>query len=147
MQSKKYLRDGRSPIPQREITSRIMSSIKAKNTKPEMLFRKALNKQDLGGYRLHPKNVPGRPDICYITKRLAIFVHGCYWHRCPYCKPEMPKTHVRFWRQKFLANIKRDRKKEKELIKNGWRVVTVWECQIENKASRYVKAIKKVLVE
>ena len=88
-----YIRDGRAPIPKRELTSKVMSSIRAKNTKPEIVLRKALWGQGLVGYRLHKKNIPGRPDIVYSKNKLAVFVNGCYWHRCPYCKPAAPKSH------------------------------------------------------
>src|SRR5208283_280219 len=140
-----YLRDGRAPIPKREITSRIMSAIKSKNTKPELLLRKALWSGGIKGYRLHWQNIPGRPDICYVGKRVAIFVHGCYWHRCPNCKLKIPKSHSMFWKQKFLANIKRDQKKSKILEKDGWRVLVLWECQVTNDIKYCVEKIKRFL--
>lgn len=77
---KQYIRDGRAPIPEKELTSRIMSAIKAKNTKPEIMLRKALWFEGYSGYRLHWKKVAGRPDICYPRKKVAIFVNGCFWH-------------------------------------------------------------------
>lgn len=126
----KYIRDGRAPIPKSETTSRIMSKIRAKNTKPEILLRKALWKEGCRGYRLHWKKAPGRPDICFPGKKVAIFVHGCFWHRCPHCKPSMPKTHKKFWQEKFQNNKERDKKKIKALKKQGWEVLTIWECQL-----------------
>ncbi len=125
-----YLRDGRAPIPKDEKTSRIMSSIRAKNTKPEIALRKALWKNGLSGYRLHWEKVPGKPDIAYPKKKLAIFVNGCYWHRCPHCHPSFPKTHIRFWKNKFNNNQERDARKTKELQYLGWRVITLWECEV-----------------
>lgn len=91
-----YLRDGRAPIPDSEITSRVMSSNKGKNTKPEILMRDALRQIGIPGYRLHWKKAPGRPDIAYPGKKIAIFVHGCYWHRCPHCDLPLPKTNTEF---------------------------------------------------
>ncbi|MDD5258354.1 MAG: very short patch repair endonuclease [bacterium] len=139
-----YIRDGRAPIPKKEITSRIMSAIKAKNTKPELILRKALREAGLRGYRLHCKKVLGRPDICYLNKKIAIFVNGCYWHRCPYCNPSKPKTHIRFWSNKFRNNIERDKRKHKELKSLGWKVLTFWECQINK---RVFKLVDKLMIE
>jgi DNA mismatch endonuclease, patch repair protein len=142
---KKYIRDGRAPIPKNERTSRVMSSIKGKNTSPELSIRKAISTYGLKGYRLHLKKVPGRPDIAFTKKKLAIFINGCYWHRCPYCSPSFPKTHRKFWKEKFKKNIERDKKKNKELKALGWSVLTLWECQIKNNISSCVKKIKRKL--
>jgi len=147
MISKMYIRDGRAPIPKKEVTSRVMSSIRAKNTKPERALRKALCDSGLKGYRLHWDRAPGRPDICYPGKKMAIFVHGCYWHRCPHCKPSMPKSHALFWRNKFKLNKERDRRKEMDLINSGWRVITFWECQLEKNAGSCVRRVYNALGE
>lgn len=136
MKKKTYLRDGRAPIPKCDITSRIMSRIRAKNTKPELLLRKALCKAGLRGFKLHWKKAPGRPDICYPSKKIAIFVHGCFWHRCPHCKPSMPKSHQGFWKEKFRRNKLRDKKKTRLLKKDGWKVFSFWECQIQKNSTR-----------
>lgn len=131
MVSRKYIRDGRAPIPEKELTSEIMSSIRAKNTKPELILRKALHNSGLSGYRLHWKKAQGRPDISYPGKKLAIFVHGCFWHRCPNCNPPFPKTHLEFWSEKFQKNIDRDKQKTEDLEKSGWHVLIFWECQLK----------------
>lgn len=141
VKTKTYLRDGRAPVPKNEITSKVMSSIRAKNTKPELLLRKALWAEGLRGYRLHWKKAPGRPDICYPGKKLAIFVNGCYWHQCPYCKPAMPKTHKRFWKAKFKKNKERDGRKAAALIKDGWKTIAVWECQIKKNVEKCVQKL------
>ena len=141
----KYIRDGRAPIPEKEITSKIMSSIRGKDTTPEILLRKALFNNGLSGYRIHWKKIPGRPDICYPSRKVAIFVHGCYWHRCPYCKPSMPKTHVDFWKKKFKRNIKRDKRKILELENSGWEVLVFWECQIKEDINECLGSVKKIL--
>jgi len=127
---KKYIRDGRAPIPEKEITSKVMSSIRAKHTKPELILRKALYHNGLSGYRLHWKKVAGRPDITYPAAKIAIFVNGCFWHRCPHCNPPFPKTHMEFWADKFERNIERDQRKVKELEEQKWIVIVFWECQI-----------------
>lgn len=143
--NKVYLRDGRSPIPKSEITSKVMSSIHAKNTKPEIALRKEMWKSGLSGYRLHWKKAAGKPDIAYPKRKLAIFVNGCYWHRCPHCNPSSPKTHKKFWERKFAKNIERDQRKTNELRKAGWSVITVWECQIKEKMPLVIKKIRNVL--
>lgn len=139
-----YIRDGRAPIPKKEITSIIMSKIRAKNTKPEILLRKALIKKGLKGFKLHYKKIPGKPDICYLNNKLAIFINGCFWHRCPICKPKMPKSHKKFWSEKFKKNVERDKRKIKELLDMGWAVFIVWECEIKNDILNVVKRIKRL---
>lgn len=96
---KEYVRDKRSPKPKNENVSRVMSANKAKNSKPEVQLRKYLWNNGLKGYRLHHKKSPGRPDIAYISKKLAIFVNGCYWHRCPKCNYTLPKNNRIFVNQ------------------------------------------------
>lgn len=140
-----YLRDGRAPVPKKELTSRTMSAIKAKNTKPETTLRKALWAAGLRGYRLHWKKAPGRPDIAFPGRKLAIFVNGCYWHRCPHCKPSMPKTHTDFWEGKFARNTERDARKISELKAAGWQVITIWECQVKKELGVCVKQVLDVL--
>jgi len=145
MDKNKYIRDGRSPIPRNEITSKIMSRIKAKNTKPEILFRKELWKNGIRGYRLHWNKVPGKPDIAFPGKKIAIFIHGCFWHRCPNCNPPFPKTHQEFWKEKFSKNIKRDKKKINDLQKLNWKTIVIWECEIKNNIDKCVIRIKEIL--
>jgi len=142
--SKKYLRDGRAPVPGKESISKVMSANKAKNTRPEIILRKALWKQGLKGYRLHPKNIPGKPDVTFSKKKIAVFVNGCFWHRCPYCKLNLPNSKREFWSKKFETNIKRDKKKIRELRKIGWRTFTIWECEINNNILYIVNKLKKV---
>ena len=137
-----YLRDGRAPIPKKESTSRIMSSIRAKDTKIELLFRKGLSARGIRGYRLHWSKASGRPDVCFTKKKIAVFINGCYWHRCPHCKPLMPKTHRKFWREKFLKNQQRDKKKSLKLRKLGWKVLVFWECQVRRNTERAVDRVE-----
>lgn len=127
----RYVRDGRAPIPQREATSRVMSANRGVNTSPEVQLRKALRGIGVRNYRLHLKTTPGRPDIAFPTEKLAVFVHGCFWHRCPYCKPSTPKTHLAFWNAKFAANRSRDVRKVRDLRAQGWSVLTIWECRLK----------------
>lgn len=142
MNKKKYIRDGRSPIPSKESTSRVMSANKGKNTKPELLLRKAMWSEGLRGYRLHWKKAPGRPDISFPKRKLAIFVNGCYWHRCPYCDLKLPKSNTEFWKMKFERNVQRDKEKVELLKKNGWNVIVIWECKIKKDILDVVNIIK-----
>lgn len=117
-----------------------MSAIKAKDTKPEMIFRKALREQRLTGYRLHWK-VEGKPDIAFPGKKLAIFIHGCYWHRCPICNLPEPKSNSGFWQKKFSTNIERDRRNRLALEQSGWTVFTFWECQVKKNAASLIQEV------
>ena len=144
---KTYLRDGRAPIPTKEITSKIMSNIKAKNTKPEIALRSALYSHDIKGYRLHWSKVPGRPDIAFTRKKIAVFVNGCFWHRCPYCQLSLPKSHSTFWKEKFERNVARDAKKTEHLNQIGWQVIVLWECEIDSNVKKCVSVIKKIIAK
>lgn len=121
-----------------------MRGNRAKNTKPELLVRRLLRRVGYGGYRLHWK-VPGRPDIAYPGRRVAIFVNGCYWHRCPQCDPPLPKAHRDFWEEKFARNIQRDARKTRDLEDLGWRVITVWECQLRDDPTRVLRNLVQAL--
>jgi DNA mismatch endonuclease, patch repair protein len=106
-----------------------MASVKGRDTKPEIKVRKALHA--LGArFRLHRRDLPGRPDIVLPRHRLVIFVHGCFWHRHSGCRlASDPKTRVPFWTAKFDANVARDRRNVDDLSKLGWHVATIWECE------------------
>lgn len=108
----------------------MMSGIRGKNTKPEIIVRKALH---AAGYRfrLHRKDLPGKPDIVLPKYKTVIFVHGCFWHKhdCRYFK--WPKTRPDFWREKIEGNVERDRLAYEKLEEMGWRVKVVWECELE----------------
>ena len=139
---KTYIRDKRSPVPLNANVSRVMSSNKAKNTKPELRLRKALYADGVRGYRLNWKKVPGKPDIAFPGRKISIFINGCYWHRCPHCELPLPKTNTEFWKEKFEKNIKRDKKKEKELLDLGWTVLVFWECKINTNIKDCINKIK-----
>lgn len=108
--------------------SRMMSAIGAKNTKPELALRRALHARGFR-FRLHSKQVYGRPDIVLAKYHAAIFVHGCFWHRHADCRyATTPSTRPEFWEAKFDANLRRDIHVRTSLLASGWRVATVWEC-------------------
>jgi len=142
-----YVRDGRAPVPRTEAISRVMSANRGKDTGPEMALRKALWAAGLRGYRLHWKSVPGRPDIAYPGRKLAIFVHGCYWHRCPHCDLPLPKTNTDFWQAKFERNQARDKRKAEALEEDGWRVLTFWECQIKSDLASCISDVEMMMAE
>ena len=142
---KSFIRDGRAPVPAKVETSWVMSANRAKNTKPELILRKAICSNGMRGYRLHWKKAPGRPDISFPGKRVAIFVNGCFWHRCPLCKLPIPKSNSSFWNDKFKKNIKRDKSKVALLKQNGWKVLTVWECEIKDGVTGCVDKLQSLL--
>jgi DNA mismatch endonuclease (patch repair protein) len=106
-----------------------MSRITGKNTKPEMVVRRIAHALGLR-FRLHRRDLPGRPDLVLPRHRLAVFVHGCFWHRHKACKlASTPKTRVEFWQTKFDANVARDDSAVKQLAALGWHVLVLWECE------------------
>jgi len=110
-----------------------MSRIKGKDTKPEMIVRSALHKSGYR-FRLHRKDLPGKPDITLPKFKTVIFIHGCFWHRhqeCKYCYT--PKSNVEKWQKKFKENVARDKKVQSELSKTGWKVIVIWECEVKSK--------------
>lgn len=145
VRDKPYLRDGRAPLPANVTTSKVMRGNKAKDTGPELLLRQALYAEGARGYRLNFRSVPGRPDVAFTKKKIAIFVHGCFWHRCPLCSPNHPKSNIPFWSQKFERNQQRDREKAEQLTTLGWQVLTIWECQLKDNIKKVVQTIKDLL--
>lgn len=109
-----------------------MQGNKRANTKPELLVRQRLRDAGLTGYRLQWK-VPGRPDVAWPSKKVALFVNGCFWHRCPHCNLPMPKSHVEYWAEKFERNVARDKKNLTLLDDLGWTTHVIWECQLKKK--------------
>lgn len=106
-----------------------MRAVKQKNTAPELRLRKALHA--LGHrYRLHPKSLPGRPDLVFPSRRAAIFVHGCFWHGHDCRAGRQPSSRTEYWLPKIAENQRRDARKRAELEALGWRVLTIWECEV-----------------
>lgn len=122
--------------------SEIMSRIKSKNTKPEIQVRSYLHKE---GFRfvLNKRDLPGKPDIVLPKYKTCIFVNGCFWHAHDCKNFKMPKTNVDFWNDKFNNNKKRDKRKSRQLRKAGWRVLTVWECEVK-KDKRLETLVRKI---
>jgi len=119
-----------------------MSRIKGKNTGPELALRKSLWKRGLR-YRLHYQ-VPGRPDVAFPGKRVAVFVDGCFWHGCP-AHGVSPKSNAEFWKLKIRGNIERDQRVTSELENKGWRVLRFWEHEVNDELSNVVSKIETAL--
>ena len=126
-------RKNAAPPASNEHVRKSMQGNKRANTKPELLMRQRLREAGLTGYRLQWK-VPGHPDIAWPGKKVALFVNGCFWHRCPHCQPSTPKSHVEYWVVKFDRNVERDAQNLKALEEAGWKIHVVWECQLKKKA-------------
>jgi DNA mismatch endonuclease (patch repair protein) len=112
--------------------SEMMARIGPRDTAPEMAVRHAAHRLGFR-YRLHREDLPGKPDLVFPRHRLAMFVHGCFWHRhenCPNCTH--PKTRPEFWQAKFAANVARDRRTISKLEAQGWRTLVIWECEAED---------------
>lgn len=138
---------GAPPKASSKHVTKVMKANKAKDTKPEIQLRKALWAAGLRGYRLNWKKVPGRPDIAFPGRKIAIFVNGCFWHRCPICDLPLPKSNVEFWTNKFTRNVERDQLKRERLEALGWQVFTIWGCQIKKELDAQVSMLKQVVEE
>ena len=113
-----------------EERSRLMSRVRGKDTKPEMVVRRLAHR--LGyRFRLHRRDLPGSPDLVFPGRKKVVFVHGCYWHRHDCKKATTPKTNVDFWQKKFDDNIMRDNKNLSDLAEMGWETMVVWQCEAE----------------
>ncbi len=127
----------------KEKRSEVMSKIKSKNTKLEILFRKYIWSKGLR-YRLHSKKLLGRPDIVFGKKRIVVFLDGCFWHKCPKCYKE-PKSNKKYWREKIKYNVEKDRKVTLELKKQNWTVIRFWEHEIKKNPEKCFNKIQRYL--
>lgn len=129
-----------------ERRSRLMSRVRGKDTKPEMIVRRIAHK--LGyRFRLHRRDLPGSPDLVFTGRKKVVFVHGCYWHRHGCTKTTTPKTNTEFWQKKFDENVMRDNKNLRDLEELGWGTMVVWQCETERRgkiAERLVKFLGSV---
>jgi DNA mismatch endonuclease (patch repair protein) len=125
--------------------SKSMKGNVSKDTEPEKSLRRALWGAGFKGYRVNYRDAPGAPDIAFTRRKLAIFVNGCFWHRCPHCRKGLPKRHASYWRRKFEDNKVRDSRVVRKLRRNGWHVLVVWECRIERNMAGVVKSVDKSL--
>lgn len=111
--------------------SRMMSGIRGKDTQPELAARRYLHSRGLR-YRLNVKELPGKPDLVFPKYSVAVFVHGCFWHRHSGCRyASIPSNNKEFWQAKFESNVQRDKINARKLRALGWRVLVVWECRLD----------------
>ena len=122
-----------------------MSRIGSRNTAPEIRMRSLLHRAGFR-FRLHAPGLPGKPDIVLRRYKAVVFVQGCFWHRHGGCrKATTPSTRPDFWQSKFNATIERDRRKTSELNAMGWRVLTVWECELEKNPDQVIETVRNQL--
>lgn len=126
--------------------SRIMRAVKSRDTAPEMTVRRLVYSMGYR-YRLHRKDLPGKPDLAFQSRRKVIFIHGCFWHGHD-CKrgARVPKNNREYWETKIARNRERDNHHDEELRREGWRILIVWECQIEEQAA-LIERIRRFLEE
>ena len=124
-----------------------MSRIRGKDTTPEKRVRSRLHRMGYR-FRIHRKDLPGSPDIVFVNPRIAVFVHGCFWHRHPHCRNcTTPTNNRKFWVEKLEGNAARDKRNQQALRKLGWKIHVIWECQtddarrLENAVNRFIKTL------
>jgi DNA mismatch endonuclease (patch repair protein) len=122
-----------------------MQANRARDTRPERILRKALRDAGHRGYRLNWRGAPGRPDLSWPGRRVAVFVHGCFWHHCPRCHPALPASNTAFWARKFELNRERDGRKRRQLEEAGWNVHEVWECDLRDRLDGVVVEVSTSL--
>jgi DNA mismatch endonuclease, patch repair protein len=133
-----------------ERRSQMMASVKKKNTKPEVIVRRFLHNHGLR-YTLHDGKLPGTPDIVFPSRHTVLFIHGCYWHRCPHCAvgSQEIRSNASYWLPKLARNQARDAATQAQLAADGWAVIVVWECQVSDHNLLYdivsrIKSIPKI---
>ncbi len=147
MQDKKPVRRVGTDVFTPEKRSEVMSLVRSKNTKPELFVRSLLHRMGYR-FRLHRKDLPGKPDIVLPKYRAVIFVHGCFWHQHPGCKKAtLPKQNAEFWKDKLEGNVRRDEQARHRLEEAGWRVLVVWECEAKSDPYRASKKLEAILFE
>lgn len=120
-----------------------MSKIRSKDTKPERVLRSALHRMGFR-FRIHKKDLPGKPDIVLPKYRTVIFVHGCFWHYHKDCREgRIPSSNSAFWKEKLEKNVTKDRRHQLALEAQGWHVIVVWECELNTQDS-FIKSIEKL---
>lgn len=130
-------------VVDRATRSRMMAGIRGRDTNPEMLVRRFLHARGFR-FRLHDRRLPGRPDLVLPKWGTVVFVHGCFWHHHRCDRFVWPKSRPEFWRAKIEGNVERDRRNERKLRRDGWRVIVVWECGLsEARLRRLERQIRK----
>lgn len=130
--------------PKSRASTAIMRGVRSRNTAPEVTLRRHLRSAGFRGYRLHWP-VAGRPDVCYPGRRIAIFVHGCFWHGCDKCGKQRPRYNAEFWAAKLQENRARDASSYQKLHEADWTVFVVWECDIAHDTKTAIAPILNAL--
>lgn len=125
-------------------THKSMQGNKRRDTKPEVLVRRMLREMGFTGYRCDWRKAPGRPDVAFVGRKLAIEIRGCFWHRCPVCSLSVPKKNLDYWEAKFVRNVERDEQNLAALEEAGWKVLVLWEHQLKKKE---LPATRRLLYE
>ena len=134
--------DRRNPDPS-SLNARVaMVGNVGRGTTPELALRAALRAAGARGYRLNRRVEAVRPDLVFGRARVAVFLHGCFWHRCPVCRFPLPRAHREFWAAKFRRNRQRDRAKRRTLERASWRVIEVWEHELREDPARIARAVR-----
>jgi DNA mismatch endonuclease (patch repair protein) len=124
-----------------------MRAVPRLDTTPELDLRRALHRLGLR-YRLHVRSLPGSPDIVFARSRVAVFVHGCYWHRHEGCRlATTPKSNADFWQEKFRDNVARDRRAVERLDARGWAVIVAWQCEVRAAPHLVAKRVSSIVLE
>ena len=120
-------------VHSKRVRSKNMAAIRSKNTKPELVIRKALFAKGFR-YKLHDRKLPGKPDLVFPKYHAVIFIHGCFWHRHNCHLFKWPSTRPEFWKKKINRNVEVDKRNYKQLKKDGWYILTVWECALKGRS-------------
>ena len=128
-----------------EERSRLMRGIRFRDTGLELEFRRALWAAGLRGYRKNVCGLPGTPDVVFGRAKLAIFVHGCFWHGCPRCARNTPRTNTAFWVEKLGKNVERDERQRLALEQGGYKVLTFWECDLRKRREEVIAQVAAAL--
>ena len=139
------LRQARIPPPSSIAVHNVMAANRGRDTGPERRLRSAIRRMGLKSFRVNYRIGRTRADIAFPSRRVAVFVHGCFWHHCPVCDLPMPKAHALYWRAKFERNRERDRFVRASLESEGWRVVELWEHEVRDDAMSVAQRIRHVV--
>ena len=141
----RYPKLPKAPVSSDAAVRASMKGNRAKGTSAETRLADILLSRGLSGFVANHSDLPGSPDFSFRQERVAVFVNGCYWHRCPYCKPNFPKSNRDYWEAKFHRNIVRDKQNRSDLREMGWKPVVVWECKLAKHPSRITRRIQCAL--
>ncbi len=134
-----------SPAASSPATRASMKGNKSVNTKPEWKLTKMLGDAGITGFVINHQELPGTPDVAFMDAKISLFMHGCFWHRCPYCKPHFPESNKQYWEVKFARNKLRDIQVRKELRQMRWKPIVIWECQLIKNPRRVLSRIINAL--